>query len=526
MDQNAIEHPNEQNEDDLNIVDGGSKLTLVDREDISGGMESQAENNQEPSTSHSSVVDLTHTAQNVRDGKAVSQGILSNLPVSPERKKTKRKPTQPKKDPSQPIILILDSLGQTRSGTVRALKDWLAAEGEAKRGIEATIKEKGYYPKASQIPMQSNWTDCGVYLLGYVEKFFQNPGEFKNKLLTGEMSAEEDWPELKPGEMRTNMRKIIFDLAREQEAARKEEKKGKKRIKMAKQSPAPLQSEQVSSATSHLGKAEPADPPTTHPEQLGAKTKPLIGHPTPRLASPFELDLNRAQNISRSHTPEETVKVSSSASIPISPGNLITSPRPKQTSRRTSPEVRIPATTPQSGESMRNREMNPINTAYESNSNMNLSGSASHPRSPTESLKRGGDKGQLRMIAKRQSMRSPSQPSPSVSHNREGSEGQPITIDDSQEMGLAATGLPDSQQSSLADQCDTSTRSLRHPPMLRHSPSVQEIPPPFPRAAKRKQRAPKTYSPRNSRVHAEEAADKLVDMKSDDGGAMDVDESL
>jgi sentrin-specific protease 7 len=36
-----------------------------------------------------------------------------------------------------------------------------------KRGMEAEITAKGLYPKASKIPIQDNFSDCGVFVLAY-----------------------------------------------------------------------------------------------------------------------------------------------------------------------------------------------------------------------------------------------------------------------------------------------------------------------------------------------------------------------
>ena len=152
-------------------------LSLVDREDT--GIEASDTfevtqaglARQDPGAGPSTVRPVDAVA------KDAHQGILSHLQLAtpPTKAKVKRK-SLPKRDPDQPVVIVLDSLtGNSRSGAVRALKDWIIAEGDHKRGMKAVIKENGYYPKDTQIPMQDNWTDCGVYLLGYVEKFFQNP---------------------------------------------------------------------------------------------------------------------------------------------------------------------------------------------------------------------------------------------------------------------------------------------------------------------------------------------------------------
>ncbi|XP_011686013.1 PREDICTED: ubiquitin-like-specific protease 2 isoform X2 [Wasmannia auropunctata] len=75
-----------------------------------------------------------------------------------------------------PCILIFDSLGGTsRSRVLAALRDYLNCEHVAKLGVEKTFSKgtiKGAYPK---VPQQSNLTDCGLYVLQYVESFFKDP---------------------------------------------------------------------------------------------------------------------------------------------------------------------------------------------------------------------------------------------------------------------------------------------------------------------------------------------------------------
>ncbi|KAF1347258.1 cysteine proteinase, partial [Lizonia empirigonia] len=121
-----------------------------------------------------------------------------------------------RRDPSKPVIIILDSLGGPHSNATRALREWLQMEGLQRRGLDVEIDNKGYYAKASQVPMQPNLDDCGLYVLGYVQQFFKNPDEFKDKLLAGMMSAEEDWPDMHPPRMRKKIRELIFKLHADQ----------------------------------------------------------------------------------------------------------------------------------------------------------------------------------------------------------------------------------------------------------------------------------------------------------------------
>ncbi len=125
---------------------------------------------------------------------------------------------------------MLDSLGETHTRTVKHLKDYVLQEGKAKRNIDAVI-EKSISPK--EIPLQNNFCDCGLFLLGYLEKFFANPRNFVTKILNREMNVKIDWLDLDPKNMRSYIRDLLFELAKEQRAERRrlESEKRKKRKK-------------------------------------------------------------------------------------------------------------------------------------------------------------------------------------------------------------------------------------------------------------------------------------------------------
>jgi sentrin-specific protease 7 len=238
------------------------------------------------------------------------RGLHSNSRL-PAVKKPKRKPTVPKRDPTSPVVMILDSLGSTRTSAVRALKSWLKAEGMEKRGMDAEIKEKGLYPKASQIPMQDNFSDCGVFVLGYATKFLQDPDAFKTNILTGEMSARTDWPDMKPNVMRTDLRNILFDLHKKQHEARRAEYKAKKE-KKNRVLPAPATSTPAVPLLTEVAKSKPnsreATPATIIPVESNAPSKP-------RLRSPFSPESHSLPPKHRSPSPQEVIKVSDSPPV-------------------------------------------------------------------------------------------------------------------------------------------------------------------------------------------------------------------
>ncbi|KAH8305212.1 hypothetical protein KR018_003245 [Drosophila ironensis] len=78
----------------------------------------------------------------------------------------------------QPLILIFDSLaGASRSRVVATLRDYLTCEYRVKKpDAQAHVFNKDNMPgHCVKVPQQNNFTDCGLYLLQYVEHFFSDP---------------------------------------------------------------------------------------------------------------------------------------------------------------------------------------------------------------------------------------------------------------------------------------------------------------------------------------------------------------
>lgn len=82
---------------------------------------------------------------------------------------------------------------------------------------------------ASGIPLQDNYWDCGLFLLGYMEKFFQDPKVFVMKILRREMDAKKDWPDMVPSQMRQTMRGTLLAMGQSQTQTRAQMKKEAKR---------------------------------------------------------------------------------------------------------------------------------------------------------------------------------------------------------------------------------------------------------------------------------------------------------
>ncbi|KAL2676911.1 hypothetical protein Neosp_010678 [[Neocosmospora] mangrovei] len=128
----------------------------------------------------------------------------------------------------EPRIITLDSLGSAHSPTCKCLRDYLVEEARHKKGVEITTPPGGM--TARNIPEQDNYCDCGVFVLGYMEHFLQDPDEAVRKLLQKEQT---NW-NIRPSQIRKKVRNILFALQQEQHERLEKEKQQKKQLKAAK----------------------------------------------------------------------------------------------------------------------------------------------------------------------------------------------------------------------------------------------------------------------------------------------------
>ena len=74
----------------------------------------------------------------------------------------------------RPCILILDSLSTSSKAKVAGiLREYLYCEYIAKMQDEMEFSFEAMKTGYLKVPKQTNATDCGLYLLHYVESFFQ-----------------------------------------------------------------------------------------------------------------------------------------------------------------------------------------------------------------------------------------------------------------------------------------------------------------------------------------------------------------
>ncbi|XP_058147059.2 sentrin-specific protease 6-like [Dasypus novemcinctus] len=99
-------------------------------------------------------------------------GFLANDNCNSEIGQWHLKPTIYK----QPCILLMDSLRDpSQSNVVKILREYLEVEWEVKKGSKRSFSKDVMKDSNPKVPQQNNFSDCGVYILQYVESFFENP---------------------------------------------------------------------------------------------------------------------------------------------------------------------------------------------------------------------------------------------------------------------------------------------------------------------------------------------------------------
>ncbi|CZR56757.1 uncharacterized protein PAC_06646 [Phialocephala subalpina] len=139
-----------------------------------------------------------------------------------QTKKGKKKTPQPRKyNPSDFRIITLDSFHGSHSPCCTKLKKYLLQEMKTKLHIEA--EDPGTVGMtAKNIPVQSNYSDCGLFLLNYIDEFLKNPDGFIHDILQNSLDIEKEWPPA--SETRNRVRDLLFELQREQHGGGKPEK--------------------------------------------------------------------------------------------------------------------------------------------------------------------------------------------------------------------------------------------------------------------------------------------------------------
>ncbi|XP_024146835.1 sentrin-specific protease 6 isoform X3 [Oryzias melastigma] len=114
----------------------------------------------------------------------------------------------------QPCILIMDSLrGPTRSTVVKTLREYLEVEWEVRKGTQRSFSKEVMKGSSPRVPQQDNFSDCGVYVLQYVESFFENPLPSFHL----PMNLSEWFPQQRMKTKREEIKELILTLQAQQE---------------------------------------------------------------------------------------------------------------------------------------------------------------------------------------------------------------------------------------------------------------------------------------------------------------------
>uniref|UniRef100_UPI0037E9AFF6 sentrin-specific protease 6 isoform X2 n=1 Tax=Semicossyphus pulcher TaxID=241346 RepID=UPI0037E9AFF6 len=119
----------------------------------------------------------------------------------------------------QPCILIMDSLrGPARSTVVKTLREYLEVEWEVRKGNQRSFGKDVMKGSSPRVPQQDNFSDCGVYILQYVESFFENPIPSFHL----PVNLSEWFPQQRMKTKREEIKDLILKIQEQQEVDRKE----------------------------------------------------------------------------------------------------------------------------------------------------------------------------------------------------------------------------------------------------------------------------------------------------------------
>lgn len=159
-----------------------------------------------------------------RNNEAGSQDPAPSSTKSPRTPKSAKPATARKPDSKDIRIITLDSLGSSHSKTCQILRRYLVEEAKFRKNFESPEFERKIGLTAKNIPSQANFCDCGVFLLGYAQRFLEDPDGFVGTIL---QRGRPEWT-VDPSELRNQVRDTIFRLHgnyREEMAQRKQERK-------------------------------------------------------------------------------------------------------------------------------------------------------------------------------------------------------------------------------------------------------------------------------------------------------------
>uniref|UniRef100_A0A0K8T4P9 Ubiquitin-like protease family profile domain-containing protein n=2 Tax=Lygus hesperus TaxID=30085 RepID=A0A0K8T4P9_LYGHE len=170
-----VPNPSKRRESGVPQMIGGTTITRVNQEPMTITIEPDEEDRDEADAEDDDLEPNTSDDEPCEEAEEGSE-LLDDATHPVPKLKVKKEPQEPIK---QPCILIFDSLaGASRSKVCATLREYLQVEynvrhrhSRGKRDInKVTMKAS-----VVKVPQQTNYTDCGLYVLQYTEAFFQNP---------------------------------------------------------------------------------------------------------------------------------------------------------------------------------------------------------------------------------------------------------------------------------------------------------------------------------------------------------------
>ncbi|CAD6447021.1 f86e0419-7b05-446b-979e-77e1e9f147dd [Sclerotinia trifoliorum] len=218
---------------DDNGVDSSFKgLSLLSGEETKTPLDIEHAESLLPSNDRLPTISPDVDRGNISANKAATNVINLAESSSPTAKlnfgtKGKRLPPTCNYDTKQPRIVTFDSLALKHPSTCFNLRDYIVAEIKSKKGIsiippkaigmaaktQAKDDDTGRY-LGKGLPEQGNFCDCGVYLLSYMEEFFERPDDFIEDIMENKYEVHGDRNNTPA--FRTKIRELLFQLQEEQ----------------------------------------------------------------------------------------------------------------------------------------------------------------------------------------------------------------------------------------------------------------------------------------------------------------------
>jgi hypothetical protein len=146
-----------------------------------------------------------------RQGDILRSDLVPETSTGSTKKKRRKRKSEPHLkgvNSYRPTIITLDSLNLPRYAAVSVLKHYIVQEASVRLNKEIDSSDiQGL--SAKKIPTQNNYSDCGLYVCAYLERFAMAPRSFIEQELR---RMPQQWPELRNHDLRGRMRDFLLNL--------------------------------------------------------------------------------------------------------------------------------------------------------------------------------------------------------------------------------------------------------------------------------------------------------------------------